>query len=207
MQIDAVERTPAGNSSRRLGQVGQLPAVVYGHGVGARAVGLDLKDFQRVYRRAGHTQLVDLAVAGTRPVKVLIKSVQISPRRGLPIHVDFHQVSLMEKLHTEVPLVVVGESELVKRGDAELLQLVHVIHVECLPAAIPELIEVDCSTLAAVDEGIRVQELLLPVGVTVTDDPEEVVVKLSAPRGAEAADEAAVALAGPPTVEEAPSEG
>ncbi|HVB76333.1 MAG TPA: 50S ribosomal protein L25 [Candidatus Nitrosotalea sp.] len=191
MEIGAAIRQQTGKSARRLAREGMIPAVVYGHKVAPRTLSLNFKEFERVYHRAGHTQLVDLKVDGGSMSKVLIKAVQISPRHGLAIHVDLHQVSLREKLHTEVPILVVGEPEAVRRGDAELLQLVQQVHVECLPAAIPELIEVSTATLVEIDDAVRAADLVLPPGVTLLDDGDEVIVKLAGRRAAEV-DEKAV---------------
>lgn len=207
MEIGAAIRQQMGKSARRLAREGMIPAVVYGHKVAPRPLSLNLKEFERVYHRSGHTQLVDLKVEGGSMSKVLIKAVQISPRRGLAIHVDLHQVSLREKLHTEVPILVVGEPEAVRLGDAELLQLVQQVHVECLPAAIPELIEVSTSTLLEIDDTVRAADLVLPPGVTLLDDGDEVIVKLAGRRAAEVDDKAVTESAPDQAAETAPEGG
>jgi large subunit ribosomal protein L25 len=177
--------------------------VVYGHNVAASTIEVDAHEFDRVFARTGKTQLIDLVIGSGRPSKVLVKELQISPRRNTPLHVDFHQVSLREKLQVDVPIVVSGEAEPVKAGEADVLQVLHTLRVECLPTDIPEAIEVDVSELDHVDAGIRVSELQLPGGVTPVQDPEELVVKLAARRVA-AAEEEEVAAEAP---EEAPEVG
>ena len=190
-----------GKAARRLRHRGRLPAVVYGQRTAASSIELDAHEFERVFARAGRTQLIDLVVDDGRPHKVLVKEVQISPRRNLPVHVDFHQVSLREKLQVDVPVVVTGEAEPVRRGDADVLQVLHAVRVECLPNDIPEAVEVDVSGLDHVDAGVRVSELELPRGVTVVSDAEELVVKLAARRVA-AEEEAAPVVAEGETAEE-----
>ncbi|MDQ6921873.1 MAG: 50S ribosomal protein L25, partial [Candidatus Dormibacteraeota bacterium] len=186
-----------GKAARRLRHEGRLPAVVYGHRTPANNIDLDAHEFDRVFSRAGKTQLIDLVIGSGRANKVLVKEVQISPRRNTPLHVDFHQVSLLEKLQVEVPVVVGGEAQPVKMGEADVLQILHTLRVECLPEAIPEAIEIDVSGLDHVDAGIRVSDLTLPDGVTAVVDPEELVVKLAARRvsAAEEEEEAAAEAA------------
>jgi large subunit ribosomal protein L25 len=191
MQLAANKREITGKAARRLRHQGRLPAVVYGHHTTASNIELDAHEFDRIFARTGKTQLIDLVVDGGRANKVLVKEVQISPRRNTPLHVDFHQVSLREKLHVDVPVVVGGEAQPVKQGDADVLQVLHTLRVECLPASIPEAIEVDVSGLDHVDAGIRVSDLTLPEGVTAVVDPEELVVKLAARRVAVAEEEEA----------------
>jgi large subunit ribosomal protein L25 len=191
MRLIANKREITGKAARRLRHEGRLPAVVYGHHTAASNIDLDAHEFDRIFSRTGKTQLIDLVVDGGSANKVLVKEVQISPRRNTPLHVDFHQVSLREKLQVEVPVVVSGEAQPVKMGEADVLQVLHTLRVECLPASIPEAIEVDVSGLDHVDAGIRVSDLTLPEGVTAVVDPEELVVKLAARRVSAAEEEAA----------------
>ncbi|MDQ6742718.1 MAG: 50S ribosomal protein L25 [Candidatus Dormibacteraeota bacterium] len=197
MRLTANNREITGKAARRLRHEGRLPAVVYGHRTPANNIDLDAHEFDRVFSRAGKTQLIDLVIGSGRANKVLVKEVQISPRRNTPLHVDFHQVSLLEKLQVEVPVVVGGEAQPVKMGEADVLQILHTLRVECLPEAIPEAIEIDVSGLDHVDAGIRVSDLTLPDGVTAVVDPEELVVKLAARRvsAAEEEEEAAAEAA------------
>jgi large subunit ribosomal protein L25 len=195
MQLNATNRETTGKASRRLRRQGLLPAVVYGHNATTATIQLDMHDFERVFVRSGRTQLIDLVVGDGRANKVLVKEVQWSPRRHTLVHVDFHQVSLREKLQVEVPIAVTGEAEPVKVGDADVLVVMHTLRVECLPSRIPEVIEVDISGLSEVEAGVRVSELHLPEGVTAVAESDDLVVKLAARRvaAAEAAEDAEAA--------------
>jgi large subunit ribosomal protein L25 len=118
-------------------------------------------------------------VGEARALKVLIREVQISPRRHGPVHVDFYRVSLKEKLHADVPVVGVGESPAVKVGLGELHVFSHVLKVECLPADIPEQIDLDLTRLETLDDTLKVSDLVLPAGVTVLADLDEVLAKVA----------------------------
>lgn len=208
MELKANTRQLVGKRSRRLNREGKLAAVVYGHSTSATPLVLDRLEFQKVFVKSGRTHLVDLVVDGARTEKVLVREIQTHPRRQGPIHVDFYQVNLEEKIRVEVPVHLVGESAAVKRGDADILQPIHALEIECLPTSIPEHFEVDLTPLAEIDDGLRVSELDVPKGVTVLADPDELVVKIVHKRELKIEEEvpvaeAAVAAEG----EAAPAEG
>jgi len=178
MQLKASTRTLLGKRSRRLHGEGKLAANVYGHNTAATPLVLDRLEFQKIFIKSGRTHLVDLVIDGARTEKVLVREIQTHPRRLGPIHVDLYQVSLEEKITVEVPVHLVGESAAVKRGDADVLQPIHMVRVECLPNDIPESFEVDLTPLDEVESELRISELTVPKGVTILVDPEELVVKI-----------------------------
>jgi large subunit ribosomal protein L25 len=178
MQLKASTRDLLGKRTRRLHGQGKLAAVVYGHNTKPTPLVLDRLEFQKVFLKSGRTHLVDLVVDAGRTEKVLVREIQTHPRRLGPIHVDFYQVNLEEKITVEVPLHLVGESAAVKRGDADVLQPIHAVRVECLPSDIPEAFEVDLTPLEQIEAEFRISDLRVPKGVTVLVDPDELVVKI-----------------------------
>ncbi len=178
MQLKASTRTLLGKASRRLHGEGKLAGIVYGHNATPTPLVLDRLEFQKVFIKSGRTHLVDLVVDGDHTEKVLVREIQTHPRRLGPIHVDFYQVSLEEKITVDVPVHLVGESAAVKRGDADVLQPIHAVRVECLPTDIPEAFQVDLTPLEDVESEFRISELKVPKGVTVLMDPDELVVKI-----------------------------
>jgi large subunit ribosomal protein L25 len=218
MQLKASTRTLLGKASRRLHGEGKLAGIVYGHNATPTPLVLDRLEFQKVFIKSGRTHLVDLVVDGDRTEKVLVREIQTHPRRLGPTHVDFYQVSLEEKITVEVPVHLVGESAAVKRGDADVLQPIHAVRVECLPTDIPEAFEVDLAPLEEIESEFRISELKVPQGVTVLMDPEELVVKIVHRRELKVEEEAPVlettvvgegeegAEAGAPAAEEAETE-
>lgn len=205
-QLQASIRQPLGKRSRRLVREGKLPAVVYGHNTEPTPIVLDKLEFQKVFLKSGRTHLVDLAVDG-RTEKVLVREVQTHPRFIGPIHVDLYQVNLQEKIEVEVPVRLAGESAAVKRGDADVLQPLHGIRVECLPSDIPEAFEVDLTPLEEVESELRVSDLRVPKGVTVLEDAEELVVKIVHKREMKVEEEVPAAEAAVPAEGEAGAEG
>ena len=207
MQLKASPREPLGKRSRRMLREGKLPAIVYGHNTQATPITLDKLEFQKVFLKSGRTHLVDLVLDGDRTEKVLVREIQTHPRRLGPIHVDFYQVNLQEKIEVEVPVRLVGESAPVKSGDGDVLQPMHSIRVECLPSDIPESFEVDISPLEEIEAELRVSDIKVPSGVTVLDSPEELVVKIVHKRELKVEEEVPAAEAAVPAEGEVAAEG
>jgi large subunit ribosomal protein L25 len=207
MQLKASTRDLLGKRSRRLHGQGKLAAVVYGHNTKPTPLVLDRLEFQKVFLKSGRTHLVDLVVDADRTEKVLVREIQTHPRRLGPIHVDFYQVNLEEKITVEVPIHLVGESAAVKRGDADILQPLHSLRVECLPSDIPEAFEVDLTPLEEIESEVRISDLKMPKGVTVLIDPEELVVKIIKKREMKVEEEVPVAEAAVVGEGEAAAEG
>jgi large subunit ribosomal protein L25 len=180
VQLKASPRQPLGKRSRRLIREGKLPAIVYGHNTEPTAITLDRLEFQKVFVKSGRTHLVDLVLDGdgARTEKVLVREIQTHPRRPGPIHVDLYQVNLREKIEVEIPIHITGESEVVKSGDADVLQPLHSVRVECLPTEIPEAFEIDITPLEEIGAELRVSDLKVGQGVTVLVDADELVVKI-----------------------------
>jgi large subunit ribosomal protein L25 len=195
MQLNAKTRELLGKRSRRLHREGKLSAVVYGHNTKATPLVLDRLEFQKIFIKSGRTHLVDLVVDGDRTEKVLVREIQTHPRRLGPIHVDLYQVSLEEKITVEVPVHLTGESAAVKRGDADILQPIHAVRVECLPTDIPEAFEVDLTPLEEIESELRISDLVVPKGVTVLIDADELLVKIVHRRELKVEEEAPVAEA------------
>src|SRR6266576_1183208 len=207
LQLKASPRQPLGKRSRRMLREGKLPAILYGHNTEATPITLDRLEFQKVFIKSGRTHLVDLFLDGDRTEKVLVREIQTHPRRLGPIHVDFYQVNLEEKIQVEVPVHLTGESGPVKRGDGDILQPLHTIRVECLPSDIPASFEVDISPLEEIEMELRVSDLSVPKGVTILEEPEELVVKIVHKREMKVEEELPAAEAALPAEGEAAAEG
>lgn len=177
LKLEVEKRKILGKKVKKLRREGVLPGNIYGKDVKSLAVQVPVKEFDKVYKEAGETGLVDLAVdSEVRPI--LIHNVQIDPLTDLPLHADFYQVNLKKKVKAMVPVVTVGEPKAVIDKVGLLLQPLSEIEVEALPKDLPEKIEVNVEHLAAVDEQIAVSDLKVPSGVTVLTDPGQVVVKI-----------------------------
>lgn len=176
MKVEAQKRTSVGKGLHSLRDGGLLPAILYGHGVQNVPIQVLLSDFMKVYRHAGESTLLDLVVDGARPVKVIIHDVQHDPTTRVPLHADFHQVKMTEKLTTEIPLTFQGESRAVKELGAVLVKHLAEIKVECLPSDLVHEIVVDVSSLETVGSSFAVRDLPVPPHITILEKPDDIVV-------------------------------
>lgn len=209
LQLKVEKRELLGKKIKKLRKQGILPGNVYGKDVKSTAVQVPLAEFQKTYKEVGETGLLDLLLdSQTRPV--LIHNLQVDSLTKLPLHADFFQVNLKEKVKTMVSIELIGEAKAVSDKIGLVLQPLSEIEVEALPEALPEKIEVNIETLAAVDQQITVADLKLPQGVEVLTDPSQVVVKVAeliSKEAEEQAAEEAAAKEAAKTEDEAPSEG
>jgi large subunit ribosomal protein L25 len=184
LSLSARPRIETGRHVHALRRAGSVPAVLYGHKIAPLALAIDAKELDRIWRRAGRTNLVDLHVDGQRQArKALIKDLQIHPRTGRPLHADFFAVNLREKITAEVPVIVVGDSPAVSQKVGQLQQVVSMVRIESLPADLPSQLTVDVSALVEIDQAITLAEVELPNGVALVHaELTEVVVKIAAVR-------------------------
>lgn len=196
---------PAGVMRRE----GVVPAVVYQQGQGAVSIQVPQRDLHRaLHTRAGENVLITLqfneesqkALQGNKGLTpgegvVLIKELQRHPVSHQVIHVDFHQISMTQKITVSVPLAFKGESIGVKQQGGVLEQLRWEMEVECLPTEIPLELPVEISALEK-GKTLHVKDVPLPNGVRSVTDPEQPVVACVEPRAEEIpvpAEEAAAA--------------
>ena len=175
LTIDAEPRTVVGKKVKQLRNVGMIPAVIYGINDPV-TIQLENKMLRRVLRRAGTTNLIDIAVdGGTRTV--LAREIQQHLTRGDLIHVDFQEVDLKVKITAEASLVLVGRSQMMEDGQGSDVLSLTSVEIEALPDDLVAEIEVDASQMASADEPIYVGDLVAPAGVEILTDPETAVAR------------------------------
>jgi len=218
--LSAQVRTTLGRKVKKLRADGLIPAHVFGHKITTSHVQVKSNEFSKVFDKVGETGIIDLTVDGKKK-PVLVKNVQIHPISGEPLHVDFYQVNLSEKVKVNVPLEIIGEAPAVEKKVGLLLTPVPEIEVEALPADLPESIAVDITKLENIGDEIRVKDLKIDrskievlideelvvtsIGELVTKEMEAIEAEVEAEQ-AEAAAEAAAAE-GAEAGAEAPAEG
>lgn len=188
--LHAERRTVLGKKVKQLRRQGKLPGVVYGKILEEPIpIMLDYKSAVKVLRHVTGSELLDLELEG-QTLPVLVREKQRDFIKGTYLHVDFQAVSLTETIWAEVPIELVGEAPAVKNFGAILVQNLEALEVEALPTDLPERIEVDVSRLVEVGDLITVADLVLPKGVKVVTDPEEVIVVATGARTEEEVEEA-----------------
>lgn len=183
--------------AKKLRAAGKVPAVVYGGHKEPVAIEVDRKSVSELVQKSEHgvRSIFLLKMAGTDQQRhAMIKDIQIDPVSRRMTHIDFVRVVMDEVVRVTVPVHVVGTALGVKEGGILDWQ-VRELHVECLPNAIPDKIDIDVTPLGSHDY-YRVSDIKLPEGVKVLEDPERVVVGVTHAR-AEVAETAAAAEAAP----------
>jgi large subunit ribosomal protein L25 len=155
---------------------GKMPLALYGKGVDPVLLAGNAHIISKVLKNAGESSLVNVKIDGKDSRVVLFKEPQYNPITGDILHIDLYQVNLKEKIRAEVPLTFIGEAPAVEAVDGVVVTNRDKIEVECLPNDLPHAIEVDLSTLANIDDEIKIKDLKLPAGVEVLDEMEESIV-------------------------------
>ena len=200
MQFNANLRSVQGSSaSRRLRHAGRVPAIVYGGKEQPINVELDHNEiFHALRKELFHSSILDMNLDGTNH-QVLLRSVQWHPYKQIVMHVDFQRVDADKALHTKVPLHFVNAevSPAVKLSAAIISHVFTELEIACLPANLPQYIEVDLSNLLA-GHSIHLADVTLPKGVTFLShggDTNPVLATALLKGGAAATDEGGAAAA------------
>jgi large subunit ribosomal protein L25 len=163
--LEATSRDSFGkNEARRTRRDGRVPAVIYGAaGEGgsreATAIAVDPRALLKIlHSESGANTLISLKLAGAGDARVLIKEYQLDPVTHAVLHADFYRVRMDRTIHVTIPVTVIGEPKGVKQQGGILEFIRREIEVECLPADIPEHVEVDVSELM-LHQGVRVRDI------------------------------------------------
>ena len=167
MKFVAFERAKQGTgASRRLRNAGKVPGIVYGGEGEPQLIELDHNAlWQAIKKEAFHSTVLDMELAG-KTAKVLLRDLQIHPFKQQILHIDFQRVSAKQKIHMKIPLHYSGEEEsnAVKIDEALVNHILNELEVSCLPADLPEAINIDLSKL---EKGatLTLKDIALPKGV------------------------------------------
>jgi len=186
------KREATGKKVAKLRQDGLVPAVVYGSDSEPYNVQLSQQDAQRIVREAGRHAPVELTLGGKTSI-ALIKSVDRAPARRDITHISFQHVRADEVVTTEVPLVLIGESEsAAAKAGLIILPTIEQVEIRAKVSALPDKIEVDASQLIEHGDKLLMSDVKIPSGVEVMDyDPELVVASVWEPAALEAKNAAA----------------
>ncbi|GJL53736.1 MAG: 50S ribosomal protein L25 [Nitrospirales bacterium] len=185
-EINVERRGKAGKGpARELRRLGRIPAVLYGSG-NSLLLSMEPKVARDVIlSQAGHTGLLTVQVTGDGKQEqrvAVLQDYQLDPITGTILHVDLFEVSMDKPIRVKVPVATIGETPIGVKEGGVLQNVLRELHIECLPAQIPDHVEVDASRLE-VGQGIHVKDVVVPSGVKVLDDEDlmvtHVVAKIS----------------------------
>ncbi len=203
-QITAEPRTETGKSaSRRFRREGKIPAVVYGAGKDNVSLLLDHHEiFHKLETEGFHSAIIKIHT-GKNVEQAILRDVQMHPMKPHVVHVDFQRVSATEKLHIAVPIHFIGEEDApgVKTEHGIMSHMINEVDVSCLPADLPEYLEIDVSGMSLGD-AVHLSDIKVPEGVELTallhEGEDQIVATVYAPQidaEAEEAEEAEAAAA------------
>ena len=199
--INAEKRNVTGKQVKALRRQGLLPGVIYGRHIEAFPIQMDAHDASLILDKLTASSLITIDVDGEK-FNVLMRDRQRDVIFGDLLHVDFLVVSLTEKLRATIELKLAGEAPVADNPEVVVTQVLNAIEIEALPQDLPEVIEVDISTLETVDDEITVADLDLGEKITILTDPNEAIVSVGYVAQEEVAEEEeAEALAEPKVVE------
>lgn len=156
------------NEARRIRRNGNVPAIVYGGHQAPQMIEINHNEVvKHLAHEAVYSHILDVTVDG-RTEKAILKGVQRHPAKVQILHLDFMRVDMSEVIKAHVPLHFINEATSVgvKKGGVATHTMTDV-EVSCLPANLPEFIEVDLATLD-VGQSIHLSDLALPAGVSLT---------------------------------------
>ncbi len=188
--IEAETRTDLGkNASRRLRSAGKLPAVLYGGGNAAQSLTVDPRIVESIlHSETGGNTLFSIKIGaqGVLPGKVMIKQHRLDPVTDKLVHADFMRIQMDKAIRVQVAVHAVGIAKGVKLQGGILDHPLREVEVECLPAEIPERIDIDITELE-INRSYRVSDLKAPAGIKILTDPHAAVVAVVAPMAEEVA--------------------
>jgi large subunit ribosomal protein L25 len=183
--LSASARSAVGKGvARSLRRDGRVPAVIYGHARAPQALSVDARELGRLLGHvSAETTVIELAIDGATS-RTLIRDIQRHPVKRAIIHVDFQELVAGEKVHVNVPIVLVGTSIGVRLHAGLLSHIMQELSVRVDPANIPNKIEVDITDLN-VGASVHVDELKIPEGVEILSEMRDTVLTVSASKAGE----------------------
>lgn len=189
MELNATTRTIKGKSVKTLRRKNIIPAVIYGHKVEPQLLQVDFLNFEKIYKEAGESTLIDLKLDNNAPVKVLIHDIKKDFISNKISHIDFYQIRKGEKITTEIELEFVGEAKAVKELGGVLVRNLTKIKVECLPEDLVHNIKVDISKLNTFEDSVKIKDLNISSKLKFKEKEDEVVALVLPPREEEKEEE------------------
>lgn len=192
MDLAVQERQKLGKQTSALRKQGFIPAELYGHGVGNVHLSVNRKAFEKAFKTAGESTVINLTF-GNEKRSALVHDIQKDSVTDEIVHIDFYQVRMNEKITAKVALEFIGEPPAVKTLGGVLNKTLSEIEVEALPGDLPRHIEVDLSGLQELNQSIYVKDLRVSDKVKIMLDPETVIATITSPVEEEKIEKAPVA--------------
>jgi len=206
-ELTVEPRTEKGKKVKRIRSEGLVPVIIYGLHTEPQVGQVQDIAFEKLYRKAGESSIVNVSLGADATIPTIIHSVDRHPVTDRIIHADLMRVDLAKEIEATVLLKHVGAAPAVKEFGAVVVTMRDSVRVRCLPKDLVHEIEVDLSGLAKIGDTVHVRDLKVPAGVTVADDPAAMIISIAAPRAEEEEKKPAAEEAAVPAEGEAAAEG
>lgn len=174
-----------GGYKHKLRDNGMIPAVIYGQDVKSEPIELDAKELDTIIHKKGRNALMDLVVKGKQENNkfvVMVKEVQRDPLKRDIVHADLCKISLKDRIHTSIPVIITGETEIQKKGGVVQHGL-HEVDIECTAGNIPENLTIDISKLN-IGGHISIADVSASPNFRILSDPAAALVSIDTVRAA-----------------------
>lgn len=181
LKAELREETGKG-AMRKLRATGRIPAVVYGHNEETRPLSIDAHELEVLFSRISiENTIITLAIEGEdgAGVQALVREVQAHPWKPQVLHVDFYQIHAGVMVDVDIPVHLVGTAAGVKEGGV-MDHVIHDLPIRCLPAEIPEAVEVDVTQLE-IGDSVHVRDLDLPASIEIEMDLDRTICSVVTP--------------------------
>lgn len=178
-----VRETTGKGAARQLRREGKIPGVLYGQGE-CLMLTIEPDSLVKILKaQSGGSALVSLTLTGakSKPKRTaLLRDFQVDPVEGNVLHADLFEISMNKPIRVKVPLHLTGGVPAGVKEGGILHHNMRELHIECLPDALPDFIEVDASGLN-ISQGLHLKDVVVHEGIRYLDDPEQMVVSVAAP--------------------------
>lgn len=183
LTLSAKIREITGKKNKTIRKKGFLPAVLYGPKIKSLSLEINTKDFERIFNEAGKSSLIKIEIEGKpkKEFEVLIHEIQKDHIDDRPVHIDFYLPPATKEIEVKVPIIIEGEAPAVKELGGTLVRDIHEIEIKGLIQNLPKEIRIDISQLKTFNDHILVKDLVVPVGVKILKDSQEIVVSIALP--------------------------
>ena len=173
LKLKANKRT-AKTKAEFLREEGLIPAIVYGPKQEPISIAVKAVEFIKIYEEAGESSIVSLDIDGDE-CDTLVHEIQMDPMKNIPTHVDFYAVEKGKKIQVPVRLEFVGVSPAEKTLGGMLLKVMHEVEIEAMAKDLPSELEVSLESLVDFETQILAKDIVIPSGVTLLTEGDEVI--------------------------------
>lgn len=170
-EVIAEARSETGKGAmRRLRATGRVPGVIYGAGIDPENITVKGNELRKQLENEAFFSHILTVAVGSEKTQAVVKDMQRHPGSLEVTHVDFLRVKATEELTMRVPLHFVNEETAPgHKAGGVFSHLMNDVEISCLPANLPEYIEVDVGAME-VGDNVHLSNLVLPQGVSLTVD-------------------------------------